>query len=56
MNILSFRVIYKGKKEGIKEGEERKAKEIAKKLKIKGIDIDIIAETSGLSKEKIEKL
>lgn len=29
---------------------------IAKALKDKGIDIDIISETSGLSKDEIEKL
>lgn len=34
---------------------EKGIKEMAKKLKKKGIDIDIIAETSGLSKEEIEK-
>ena len=37
------------------DGEMRKAKEIAAKLKAKGIDIDIIIETTGLSKEEIEK-
>ena len=44
--------IEKGKKEGLKEGKI----EMAKKLKKKGIDIDVISETSGLSKEEIEKL
>jgi lambda repressor-like predicted transcriptional regulator len=30
--------------------------EMAKKLKEKGIDLALISETSGLSKEEIEKL
>jgi len=38
------------------DGEVKKAKEIAAKLKETGIDIDIIAKTTGLSKEEIEKL
>ena len=45
-----------GIEKGRKEGEENKAKEMARKLKKKGIDIEIISETSGLSKEEIEKL
>jgi len=44
------------KREGIKEGIKEKALEVAKKLKDKNIDINIIAETTGLSKEEIEKL
>jgi predicted transposase/invertase (TIGR01784 family) len=42
--------------DGEKKGGENKAKEIAAKLKETGIDIDIIAKTTGLSKEEIEKL
>jgi predicted transposase/invertase (TIGR01784 family) len=38
------------------DGEVKKAKEIAAKLKGTGIDIDIIEKTTGLSKEEIEKL
>jgi len=49
-----------GKKAGLKEGEklgmEKGKIEMAKKLKEKGIDIAVILETSGLSKEEIEKL
>jgi DNA repair protein RadC len=48
--------LEKGIEKGEKIGKERTAKEMAKKLKKKGIDIDIISETSGLSKEEIEKL
>jgi hypothetical protein len=38
------------------DGEVKKAKEIATKLRAKGIDIDIISKNTGLSKEEIEKL
>jgi DNA repair protein RadC len=41
---------------GVKVGEQNKAVEMAKALKQRGVDISIIAETSGLSKEEIEKL
>ena len=41
---------------GIKKGEQKNKKEIAKKMLAKGIDIDTIVELTGLSKEKIEKL
>ena len=48
-----------GRLEGIAEGkkEARKSKlEIAKNLKQKGMDIETIAEVTGVSKEEIEKL
>jgi len=45
-----------GFEKGIGKGERKKAVEMAKKLKRKGIAIDIISETSGLSKEEVEKL
>ena len=45
-----------GEARGRSEGEASKALEMAKALKDKGIAIDIIAETSGLSAEEIEKL
>ena len=52
--------LEQGRSEGIAQGEAsgRAAEklEMAKALKAKGVDIDIIAETSGLSKEDIEKL
>ncbi|MDD7308849.1 MAG: hypothetical protein PUG78_10675 [Eubacteriales bacterium] len=44
------------KKEGFEDGKEAEKHEIAKALKDKGVDIEIIAETSGLSVEEIEKL
>jgi predicted transposase/invertase (TIGR01784 family) len=45
-----------GMKEGRKDGAESKAKEMAKMLKENGVDIDLIAKSSGLSREEIEKL
>ena len=52
--------IKQGRAEGIAQGEAsgRAAEkiEMAKALKSKGVDIGIIAETSGLSAEEIEKL
>ena len=44
------------KKEGFEDGKAAEKHEIAKALKDKGVDIEIIAETSGLSVEEIEKL
>ena len=52
--------LEQGRTEGLAEGEAsgRAAEkiEMARALKAKGVDIDIIAETSGLTKEEIEKL
>jgi len=52
--------IEEGKKEGIEVGKEvgakNKAMEMAKKLKEKGIDIAVIAETSGLPIVEIARL
>ncbi len=45
-----------GREEGREEGEKNKAIDMAKKLKKRGIDIQIISETSGLSIEEIKKL
>ncbi|QHT71818.1 Rpn family recombination-promoting nuclease/putative transposase [Rhodocytophaga rosea] len=53
-----------GKQEGIDEGIEKgieigasqRETEIARRLKQKGVDIEVIAETTGLSKEQIEQL
>ena len=48
------------KNEGIAEGEAKgkaeRNKEIAKKMKEKGTDINFIIEVTGLSKEEIDKL
>ena len=46
----------KAKKIGLAEGEIQKAKEIAKKMKSKGADLQYIAEVTGLTNEEIEAL
>lgn len=60
MGTIFQEVLEEGKeigvKEGRKDGAESKAKEMAKMLKENGVDIDLIAKSSGLSKEEIEKL
>lgn len=48
--------IKEGIKEGRKEGRENAQVETAKKMKEKGLDIDLIIEITGLSKERIEIL
>ena len=45
-----------GRDEGIKEGEEKGKKEVAKKLKQKNMKIEEIIEITGLTKQEIEKL
>lgn len=45
-----------GVEDGIKEGEKNKQKDIAKKMKNQGIDINIIAKTTELTMEEIKKL
>lgn len=42
--------------EGKNEGKKENQKEIAKKMKVKNMQIDEIAELTGLAKEEIEKL
>ena len=50
------RGLAQGRIEGEVSGRAAEKLEIAKTLKAKGVDIDIIAEASGLSKEEIEQL
>ena len=45
-----------GKKEGKIEGKKEKALEIAKNMKIKGMDIDTIISITGLTKNEIEEI
>jgi hypothetical protein len=47
--------IKKGIKEGMEKGKNERSEEIAKQMKSKGIEIDLIAKITGLSKEQIEK-
>ena len=48
--------LEQGRSEGLAEGEASGRAAVAKALKDKGVAIDIIAETSGLSKEDVERL
>ena len=45
-----------GRDSGTLEGEKKKSIEIAKKLKSMNVDIQTIVESTGLTKEEIEKL
>ena len=48
--------IEQGLEQGIEQGSTKKALEIAKSMITKGMDIDLISELTGLSKEKLEKI
>ena len=50
------RGIEKGKLEGIKEGEKNKAISMAKSMKAKNMDINLISEITGLTIKEINKL
>lgn len=55
-NAIEEAGFNKGLEQGTREGARESAKVIAKKLKEKNIDIHIISETTGLTKEEIDKL
>ena len=46
----------KGIEKGLAEGEHKKAIETAKKMLLKGSDIEFISECTGLTIEEIKKL
>ena len=48
--------LKEGREEGRQEGKQENKQEIAKKMKDKGFDIEIIIELTGLEKEVIENL
>lgn len=48
--------IKRGKREGKKEGRIEREREIARDLKKKGVPIDVIKSTTGLSEKEINKL
>ena len=55
--VSSEKTLMEGSyKDGVKEGEQQKAVQIAKKLKAIGMDKKTIHEMTGLEKEEIEKL
>ena len=53
---LKQRYEQAGQEKGEVKGEKKKAKEIARSLKEKGVDIEIIAATTGLTKTVINRL
>ena len=56
LNEAERKGIKKGRQEGIKEGEKRKAIEIAKSLINIGLDKETISKSTGLTLSEIEKL
>ncbi|MBQ9314727.1 MAG: Rpn family recombination-promoting nuclease/putative transposase [Clostridia bacterium] len=55
-NNALYHAQKQGEAIGEKRGEKAKQIEIARKMKTKGMEIDIIAELTGLTKEEIESL
>ena len=48
--------MYEAKRKGLEEGRKEKSIEIAKNLLDKNIDIEVIIETTGITKEELERL
>lgn len=48
--------IEQGIKIGVNKGKKENSYDIARKMKQKGLSVDMIAECTGLSKSEIEKL
>jgi predicted transposase/invertase (TIGR01784 family) len=48
--------IQLGMERGMKKGKEERSLEIAKELKKSGVSLELIAKSTGLSKEEIEKI
>lgn len=46
----------KGKEEGVKEGEIKKASEVAKNLLLMGLDILTVIKATGLTEEDVKKI
>ena len=49
-------MLSREREEGIKEGEKNKAISMAKSMKLKNMDINLISEITGLTIEEISKL
>ena len=45
-----------GKEQGLEQGEKHKALDAARRMKGKGLDVQLIQEVTGLSTEEIEQL
>ena len=52
----TYNQIDYARKEGIGIGREKKAYEIAQRMIAKGLDVDTIADLTGLTKEEVAKL
>ena len=48
--------IEKGRKEGIEEGAKNRTIEIARNMKLSGLDTNTIAKLTNLSRDEIDKL
>lgn len=48
--------LEEGIKIGVNKGKKENSYDIARKMKQKGLSVDMIAECTGLSKSEIEKL
>ena len=55
-NMLKQEGLEEGEAKGRAEGRAEGKNEIAKKMKEKGIEIELIVETTGLTKEEVEAL
>ncbi len=42
--------------EGVKEGEYERAKKVAKNMLMRGLDIKLISEVTGLSEEEVKRI
>jgi len=56
MDYMLKKGLEKGMKQGVLQGAYRKAIEIARRLKGKGVNLAVITETTGLSEEQITQL
>lgn len=56
MNEAKRKGLAAGKAEGLTEGRTKEKKEIAKKMKEKGLDIELIQELTNLTKDEINSL
>lgn len=51
-----YKGVERGRAEGLAEGEKRKALEIARQMKSRGIPADVVAQCTGLDVEDIGRL
>ena len=56
LNAAERKGIEKGRKEGIEEGAKNKTIEIARNMKLSGLDTNTIAMLTNLSQDEIDKL